>query len=193
MEIYISRDGQQFGPYTIADLEADLNAGNIVKTDLAWYEGAPDWIPVSELPGLYKQKTPAAAARHAAQWAPSAQPPQQTSSPLEIIFLGLLSLLVPPVGIILGIIRLSRKRTEGWIFIGAALLTGLLSLSIPIANFRKARALAQANACISNLRIIDMVPAKNLLLVRGAVPGPNGGLVMVRKAIKVYGLEKKAK
>ena len=73
LEIYISRDGQQFGPYTIADLEADLNAGNIVKTDLAWYEGAPDWIPVSELPGLYKQKTPAAAARHAAQWAPSAQ------------------------------------------------------------------------------------------------------------------------
>jgi len=40
---------------------------------------------------------------------------------------------------------------------------------------------------ILNLRVIDMVPRKNLLLVRGAVPGPNGGLVVVRKAIKVFG------
>jgi large subunit ribosomal protein L3 len=40
---------------------------------------------------------------------------------------------------------------------------------------------------IQNLRIIDRVPAHNLLLVRGGVPGPNGGLVMLRKAVKVYG------
>lgn len=40
---------------------------------------------------------------------------------------------------------------------------------------------------IQNLRIIDRVPAHNLLLVRGGIPGPNGGLVMLRKAVKVYG------
>ena len=40
---------------------------------------------------------------------------------------------------------------------------------------------------IQNLRIVDRVPAQNLLLVRGGIPGPNGGLVMLRKAVKVYG------
>ena len=39
---------------------------------------------------------------------------------------------------------------------------------------------------IQNLRVIDRVSPKNLVLVRGAVPGPNGGLVIVRQAIKVY-------
>ena len=39
---------------------------------------------------------------------------------------------------------------------------------------------------IQNLRVIDRVAPKNLVLVRGAVPGPNGGLVIVRQAIKVY-------
>ncbi|MDP9223332.1 MAG: 50S ribosomal protein L3 [Actinomycetota bacterium] len=36
-----------------------------------------------------------------------------------------------------------------------------------------------------NLRIIKADPNRNLLLIRGAVPGPRGGLVMVRSAIRV--------
>lgn len=44
---------------------------------------------------------------------------------------------------------------------------------------------------IQNLRVIDRVSPRNLILVRGAVPGPNGGLVIVRQAIKVYNAIKK--
>ena len=40
---------------------------------------------------------------------------------------------------------------------------------------------------IQNVQVIDRVDAQNLLLIRGGVPGPNGGLVMLRKAAKVYG------
>ncbi|MGH2776870.1 MAG: 50S ribosomal protein L3 [Actinomycetota bacterium] len=36
-----------------------------------------------------------------------------------------------------------------------------------------------------NLKIIKVDPERNLMLVRGAVPGPRGGLVMVRTAIRV--------
>ncbi|MEA2509711.1 MAG: large subunit ribosomal protein [Actinomycetota bacterium] len=36
-----------------------------------------------------------------------------------------------------------------------------------------------------NLRIIKADAERNLLLIRGAVPGPRGGLVMVRSAIRV--------
>ena len=35
-----------------------------------------------------------------------------------------------------------------------------------------------------NLQVVSADAEKNLLLVRGAVPGPKGGLVVVRDAIK---------
>jgi len=35
-----------------------------------------------------------------------------------------------------------------------------------------------------NLKLLDVRGEENLLLVKGAVPGPNGGLVLVRKALK---------
>jgi len=35
-----------------------------------------------------------------------------------------------------------------------------------------------------NLEVVDVVPEKNLLVVRGAVPGANGGLVVVRASVK---------
>jgi large subunit ribosomal protein L3 len=36
-----------------------------------------------------------------------------------------------------------------------------------------------------NLEVIKADPERNLLLIKGAVPGPRGGLVMVRSAIRV--------
>jgi large subunit ribosomal protein L3 len=36
-----------------------------------------------------------------------------------------------------------------------------------------------------NLKVIKVDPDRNLMLVRGAVPGPRGGLVMVRTAIRI--------
>ena len=35
-----------------------------------------------------------------------------------------------------------------------------------------------------NLKVVATDAEKNLLLVRGAVPGPKGGLVVVRDAVK---------
>ncbi len=37
---------------------------------------------------------------------------------------------------------------------------------------------------IQNLRVMDVAPEKNLLLLKGAVPGANGGLLIVRPAAK---------
>ena len=33
---------------------------------------------------------------------------------------------------------------------------------------------------VKNLEIVDVIPEKNLLLVKGAVPGHKGGLVIVK-------------
>lgn len=38
---------------------------------------------------------------------------------------------------------------------------------------------------VMNLEVVDVIPEENLLLVKGAVPGPNGGLVLVRQTKKV--------
>ena len=37
---------------------------------------------------------------------------------------------------------------------------------------------------IQNLRVVEVRPEQNLLLVKGAVPGANGGMVLVRRAVK---------
>jgi large subunit ribosomal protein L3 len=36
-----------------------------------------------------------------------------------------------------------------------------------------------------NLKVIKVDPDRNIMLIRGAVPGPRGGLVMVRSAIRL--------
>lgn len=35
-----------------------------------------------------------------------------------------------------------------------------------------------------NLEVVESDPERNLLLVKGSVPGPNGGVVLVRKSVK---------
>ncbi len=37
---------------------------------------------------------------------------------------------------------------------------------------------------VQNLEVVQVIPEENLILVRGAVPGPNGGLVIVRETTK---------
>ena len=37
---------------------------------------------------------------------------------------------------------------------------------------------------VLNLSVVRVMPEQNLVLVRGAVPGANGSLVMLRKSVK---------
>jgi len=41
-----------------------------------------------------------------------------------------------------------------------------------------------ARVTVQNLRLVKVLPEQNVLLVRGAVPGPNGGFLLVRKSLK---------
>ena len=51
MMIHISRDGQEFGPYTSEQVQEYLATGNLVATDMAWHEGAADWYPITQVGG----------------------------------------------------------------------------------------------------------------------------------------------
>jgi large subunit ribosomal protein L3 len=37
---------------------------------------------------------------------------------------------------------------------------------------------------VLNMSVVRVMPEQNLVLLRGAVPGANGSLVMIRKSIK---------
>jgi large subunit ribosomal protein L3 len=48
-------------------------------------------------------------------------------------------------------------------------------------NMRMAGHLGDARVTVKNLRILSVDADRNLVALRGAIPGPKGGLVMIRK------------
>jgi large subunit ribosomal protein L3 len=42
---------------------------------------------------------------------------------------------------------------------------------------------------VQNLELVGIVPERNALLVKGAVPGKRGGLLKIRYAVKQAGVE----
>ena len=49
MNYWVSRGGQQYGPYSLADLQRYVASGNILATDMARSEGMNQWVPVSQI------------------------------------------------------------------------------------------------------------------------------------------------
>lgn len=68
MLIHIHRNGQNYGPYSLEELREYLASGHVARHDLAWYEGAEQWLPIDKTPAL-------AAVLHAA-FAPSPAAPR---------------------------------------------------------------------------------------------------------------------
>lgn len=48
-------------------------------------------------------------------------------------------------------------------------------------NMRMAGHLGDSRVTVKNLRILSVDPERNLVALRGAIPGPKGGLVVIRK------------
>jgi large subunit ribosomal protein L3 len=44
--------------------------------------------------------------------------------------------------------------------------------------------MGNARVTVQNMVLVKVDEAKNLLYIRGGVPGPNGGFVVVRKSVK---------
>jgi hypothetical protein len=51
MKYFIKRGEENFGPYSLAEVQEYVQSGHIVNTDLAQSEGMPDWVPVSQILG----------------------------------------------------------------------------------------------------------------------------------------------
>jgi len=68
MNYFIKRDLNEYGPYSLADLQKYVASGNILLTDQCRSEGLTDWIPVSQVIG----NIPVPAAPQPATGAPAA-------------------------------------------------------------------------------------------------------------------------
>lgn len=49
---YLAINHEQYGPVDINILRQMVSAGQITKDTLAWFNGAPDWIPMKQIPAL---------------------------------------------------------------------------------------------------------------------------------------------
>ena len=60
MNIYVHKDGTQYGPYTLEQLQQYLQKGSFTVQDQACYDGQ-NWVTVAQIPGISQAATPQAA------------------------------------------------------------------------------------------------------------------------------------
>ncbi len=74
MQIYVGKGGQQLGPFSLEEINHKLADGTFAGTDLAWYEGAAGWAPLSGVAGVIIPPAPTTPAPAAVTPAPVAAP-----------------------------------------------------------------------------------------------------------------------
>ena len=63
MNIYIHKDGQQYGPFTLDQLREYVSQGSFSQEDLACYDGQ-NWVAIAQIPGFAQTQPVAAQDRH---------------------------------------------------------------------------------------------------------------------------------
>jgi hypothetical protein len=119
MQIFIARNNQQLGPYDLETIKTSLQNGSISPNDLAWYEGAAGWAPLSTVPGVSATPPPVPPAPPPPPPVPQAAPAPAVSSPssvpvqpekkssLKVVGSVLAGIIVISVGV-LKIVRVTR-------------------------------------------------------------------------------------
>lgn len=84
------QEGEQFGPYSKAQLEVYLWEGNAQRSDLAWVEGTEEWLPLWQVMGLPPQPGELAEEEEAVpeieeEAAPEAEPEPLEAAPLPVV------------------------------------------------------------------------------------------------------------
>ena len=116
MQIFVSQNGQQLGPFSWDQVQDQLNAGTLSATDHAWHEGLSEWIALSELgpPADSQTHTDDVAAGEAQVVAQAAAP-----SKLRAVFgfLWLIGVFLLPVVISSLILMEESGRDDGPLFV----------------------------------------------------------------------------
>src|SRR2546423_13988960 len=80
MQIYVGKNGQQLGPFSLEEINRKLADRTFAGTDLAWYEGAAGWAPLASVAGVVIP--PTSAATPTPSTAPAATPTPVQPAPV---------------------------------------------------------------------------------------------------------------
>jgi hypothetical protein len=134
MNYFIKRDLNEFGPYTLAELQRYVASGNVLLTDSCRSEGMTEWTPVSQVIGTIP--VPAAAP------APAVAAPASLYPPPPSLHWGLVLLLaILTCGIfqwVWGIVQASwikkvQPTSKALIYYIIALVVYALAIAVRIA------------------------------------------------------------
>lgn len=53
MRIYVHRESGTDGPYSLEQVQVLLDRGDLTSDNTVWIEGTPDWVPLSQVKGIY--------------------------------------------------------------------------------------------------------------------------------------------
>lgn len=132
MNYFIKRDLQEYGPYTLAELQRYVASGNVLLTDLCHSEGTTDWVPVSQVIGNIPVPAAAPAPTQASIAATAAA---RFPSPPNLHWALVLLLSFVTCGIFFWIwalveanwVRKVQPDSKGMIFWASAVLLGFLN------------------------------------------------------------------
>lgn len=93
MQYFIKRGEEQFGPYSLADLQLYVQKGNIAEGDLARSEAMDDWVPVGQVIGNIKASDAVAAQSGFGDGLPPLEADSPSNSKILGLHWGLLLLL----------------------------------------------------------------------------------------------------
>lgn len=147
MNYFVKRDLQEYGPYTLAELQRYVASGNVLLTDLCRSEGMSDWVPVSQVignipvPAAAPAPTPAAVAAAAAA---------QYPAPPNLHWAIVLLLAVVTCGLFLWVwaiveanwVRKVQPASKGMILWSFAMLLSIMQAVLSASQDETAKAIA---------------------------------------------------
>jgi len=125
MQIYIGKNGQQLGPFSLEEVNRKLADGTFAGTDLAWYEGAAGWAPLSGVAGVVIP--PAAASTPAPAPTPAPTPAPVQHAPVQP------APVVAPIRPNASIVQPAKSPTRtlsmvSWILLGITLVVSFVPI-----------------------------------------------------------------
>lgn len=186
MQIHIQRNGQQYGPYTVEELDQLLQSESITGDDLYWHEGQQDWAPLSQFPGFH----PAPSSAMPPPPPPTKQAASTSSSPKQkqrrsLKFYVAAGVIVVVLGIANLILKHYLPEEEG------SASTPTSSIHSPAEGVDESRG---ANTGIIEVKFIKTAPttSKNVAAATGEITNRSSMLIpqlfMTVRALDIQGV-----